>query len=255
MFESLKKYMSENTGLLIRLDDIAENMNWEMMNRATVLFDKLQILPVLGVVPKNTDSELLAYPKGKINFWDQVRIWKNKGWEIGMHGFNHRYDKFCKKTDYLGHGGNTEFCDHPYEMQLQKITEGLKKFNSENIKVRTFFAPNHTFDHNTLKALNSAGINEIVDGYGLMPYEENEIKFIPQLFYKLIALPFGIQALQVHLNYFTEKDFNSFQEFLEKNSKKIISYDYAISKINNKLNFKIARVISKKVLQFKRLIK
>ena len=72
MFESLKKYMSENTGMLIRLDDIAENMNWEMMDRATELFDKLQILPVLGVVPKNTDSELLAYPKGKLNSISQA---------------------------------------------------------------------------------------------------------------------------------------------------------------------------------------
>ena len=40
MIVKLKKYISRNTGFLIRLDDIAENMNWKMMKRATNLFDK-----------------------------------------------------------------------------------------------------------------------------------------------------------------------------------------------------------------------
>ena len=42
-----------------------------------------------------------------------------------------------------------------------------------------------------------------------MPYEENEIKFIPQLFYKVYALPFGIQSTQIHLNYWKEEDFKT----------------------------------------------
>ena len=31
MFLKIKKYVSNNTGILIRLDDIAENMNWDLM--------------------------------------------------------------------------------------------------------------------------------------------------------------------------------------------------------------------------------
>ena len=31
------------TGFLIRLDDIAENMDWDMMEKATDLFDKFNI--------------------------------------------------------------------------------------------------------------------------------------------------------------------------------------------------------------------
>ena len=42
MIHKLKKYFSENTGFLIRLDDIAENMNWDLMEKATNLFDKLR---------------------------------------------------------------------------------------------------------------------------------------------------------------------------------------------------------------------
>ena len=254
MFNKIKKYISDNTGFLIRLDDIAENMNWNMMEQATNLFDKFGIKPVLGIIPNNKDTELLLYPKKNTNFWEQVKVWKNKGWEIGMHGYNHVYDKFCNKNDYLGHGGNTEFCDHAYQKQFEKIKYGLDKFNNENINIRTFFAPNHTFDNNTLLALQKCGVTEIVDGYGLMPYEENGIKFIPQLFHKIFPLPFGIQTFQIHLNYYEQNDFDNFKKFIEANSKKIITYDQAISKLNNNFTSKIIRIITKKILQIKRLV-
>ena len=252
MLSKIKKYITENTGILIRLDDIAENMNWDLMEKSESLFEKYQIKPILGVIPNNKDNDLLSYPK-RDNFWEQVRKWKNKGWEISMHGSTHVYDKQTKNDDYFGYGGDSEFCGHSLEIQTSKIKEGIKKFNDEKIKIRSFFAPNHTYDKNTFFALKSSGINEIIDGYGLMPYSENGIKFIPQLFYKLIALPFGIQSTQIHLNYWAEKDFDIFKKFIEKNSNKIISYEEALNKINN--NYKLINPFIKKILQLKRLIK
>ena len=85
---------------------------------------------MLGVIPDNKDKELLFYSKKNPNFWNKVRKWKEKGWEIGMHGTNHVYDKFCSKIDYLGHGGNTEFCGHSFRNQLEKIKMGLKERSS-----------------------------------------------------------------------------------------------------------------------------
>ena len=49
--------------ILIRFDDIAENMNWHLMNKCEALFDELNIKPVMGVIPNNKDSELLSYQK------------------------------------------------------------------------------------------------------------------------------------------------------------------------------------------------
>ena len=88
-----------------------------------------------------------------------------------------------------------------------------------------------------------------------MPYIEKDIKFIPQLFYKVIALPFGIQATQVHLNYWNQKDFNNFEKFIIKNLKNIITYDQAIEKVNNSLFYKSINILTKKILQLKRIIK
>jgi len=254
MIQKFKKYIKKNTGILIRLDDIAENMNWDLMKKSELLFNKYNIKPVLGVIPNNQDKELLTFPK-KNNFWEQIRIWKNKGWEISMHGSNHVYDTDTYNKDYFSHGGKSEFFGHSFNDQLQKIKNGLKKFDDEKIKVRSFYAPNHTYDENTLIALKNSGIKEVIDGYGLMPYIEKDIKFIPQLFYKVIALPFGIQTTQIHLNYWKQKDFDNFEKFIIKNVKNIITYDQAIEKVNNSLFYKLINILTKKILQLKRIIK
>ena len=43
--------------ILIRFDDICENMNWDFMNRCEVIFDKYDIKPLLGVIPSNLDDD------------------------------------------------------------------------------------------------------------------------------------------------------------------------------------------------------
>ena len=253
MLSKIKNYVSDNTGILIRLDDITENMNWDLMEKSELLFEKYSIKPVLGVIPNNKDDEFLAFPK-KNDFWNRVRDWRNKGWEIAMHGYTHIYDKMCKKSDdYFNYGGGSEFFGHSLETQMSRIKSGLKKFQDENIKIRTFFAPNQTYDKNTFIALKKCGINQVLDGYGLMPYIEDEIKFVPQLFQKVILLPFGIQSTKLHLNEWKEKDFENFEQFINKNSKKIISYDQALQKVNNNFFYKFINILSKKILRLKRI--
>mgnify|MGYP001271000343 FL=1 len=253
MFARIKKYISDNTGILIRLDDIAENMNWDLMEKSEILFDKYKIKPVLGVIPNNQDRELLSYPR-KNNFWDIVRAWKDKGWKIAMHGLTHVYDKDTQKKDYFGYGGRSEFCGHSLEVQTDRIKKGLKKFSEEKIEIKSFFAPNHTYDKNTFNALKNSGINEVIDGYGLMPYKEKEIKFIPQLFYKIYALPFGIQSTQIHLNYWNQKDLDNFEIFVKKNQNNLITYEGAIKKINNNIQYKLINEFTKILLRTRRAL-
>ena len=254
MFARIKNYISDNTGILIRLDDIAENMNWDLMEKSEILFDKYKIKPVLGVIPDNQDKELLSYPR-KNNFWDLVRNWEKKGWKIAMHGLTHVYDKDTNRKDYFGYGGRSEFWGHSLELQTERIKKGLRKFREEKIEIKSFFAPNHTYDLNTFNALKNSGINEVIDGYGLMPYLKNEIKFIPQLFYKVYALPFGVQATQIHLNYWKQNDFDNFEKFVENNQKKIISYEQTLKKINKSRGHRLINKLTEITLKTKRILR
>lgn len=242
---------NKNTGLLIRLDDITDHMNWELMKKSEKLFDKYNVKPLLGVIPNNKDKEFLKFEK-KNDFWEQVRNWQKKGWEISMHGFTHVYDKETNKKDFFGYGGRSEFFGHPLDVQIEKIAHGLQVFKSEGIKIRSFFAPNHTYDENTFKALKENRLNYIIDGYGFYPYKDYEINFIPQLFYKEIMLPFGIQSTQVHLNYMNDIDFIRFEKFIKNNAKKTINFDEVLKSINNGIFSKLTRLICEKTLKLLR---
>ena len=249
----MNNYIKNNTGILIRIDDVCENMDWELMKKLEILFDRFSIKPVLGVIPNNKDGEFLAFSRND-NFWEQVRKWQDKGWVIVQHGYTHIYDKLCrKKSDYFNYGGGSEFFGHSLDTQETRIKKGLEKFKKEKINIRAFFAPNQTYDHNTFIALKNNGITEIIDGYGLMPYTENNIKFIPQLFEKVVLLPFGIQSTKLHPHTWKKIDYLNFVKFIEKNSKKVITYDQALAKVNDNLFYKLLRFLTKKVLKLKRL--
>ena len=112
------------------MDDICENMNWELMNRCELLFDKYEIKPLLGVIPANKDPELLAYPKSEL-FWNKVKNWKSKGWEITMHGCNHLYTQKSDKNDIFNYGGDSEFYGLDYSKQFDKIELGLSEFKKK----------------------------------------------------------------------------------------------------------------------------
>jgi predicted deacetylase len=249
----MNNYIKNNTGILIRIDDVCENMDWELMKKLELLFDQFSIKPVLGVIPNNKDGEFLSFSRND-NFWEQVRKWQDKGWVIVQHGYTHIYDKLCrKKSDYFNYGGGSEFFGHSLDIQETRIRKGLEKFKKEKINIRAFFAPNQTYDQNTFIALKNNGITEIIDGYGLMPYTENNIKFIPQLFEKVVLLPFGIQSTKLHPHTWKEIDYLNFVKFIEKNSKKVITYDQALAKVNDDLFYKLLRFLTTKVLKLKRL--
>ena len=88
-----------------------------------------------------------------------------------------------------------------------------------------------------------------IDGYGLFPYFKYDLLFIPQLFYKEIILPLGIQSTQLHINYWDDKYFDNFKNFIKKNEKKIINLDYIIDITNPNNLQKITNYLVEKTLK------
>ena len=239
--------------ILLRFDDITENMNWHLMDKCEKLFDEYNIKPVMGVIPNNQDPILKSFPK-RDNFWKVVKSWQQKGWEISMHGYNHLYNQKTFKKDYFKHGGRSEFFGETLNNQSDKIIKGLEIFKKNQIHIRSFFAPNHTYDDNTFVALKRSGIFEVIDGYGFKPYTQNEIKFIPQLFFKIFFLPFGLQTTQIHLNDMNEDDFNLLKDLIEKKNQNIVNYDTALSLLSDKKIDKLFNKLIYFILILKRKI-
>ena len=227
MLNYYKNLFSKYTGLLIRMDDISENMRWDYMDKCESLFDKYKIKPLLGVIPINRDPELLKYPRND-KFWERVISWKNKGWEIAMHGCHHLYTQKSYKKDIFNYGGNSEFYGLDYSEQLNKIKTGSLEFTKRKIPIRSFFAPNHNYDKNTLKALKEDGIKIIIDGYGLFPYFKYELLFIPNFSIRNI-LTIWYSSYANTYNYWESHDLQRFEKFLENYHNKIKDLDYMVS--------------------------
>ena len=130
MSNFIKSKIDKYTKLLIRIDDVAENMNWKYMDKCEELFDQIKIKPLLGVIPLNKDPDLKKFER-KDNFWEKVRGWQKKGWEITMHGCNHLYTQKSDKKDIFNYGGNSEFYGLEYSKQLEKIRLGLNEFKKK----------------------------------------------------------------------------------------------------------------------------
>lgn len=207
---------------IFRLDDASEFQNVEMWDIVESLFDKYEILPIVGIIPFNEDSQLVnTYTRNK-HFWDLTLNWQNKGWTIALHGFNHVY--------LTNDGGinpihmRSEFAGLSLKHQKQKIADGVKILNSKGLIPKVFFAPSHTFDYNTLLALKEeSNIRIISDGKSFFPYKEDDFVFIPQQINvpRLICFP-GIYTFCLHPNTMTSEDIIRLEKFIMKFRKGII---------------------------------
>ncbi len=206
---------------ILRLDDASEHMDIRKWQRMELLLDKYAIKPLVGVIPQNADPELLAYEKD-LHFWKKATDWQKKGWELALHGFDHNY--------ITGEGGlnpvnkRSEFAGVPLEEQKKKIREGVRILQEHGVEARIFFAPSHTFDENTLKALQEeSNIRIISDTVANDVYEHDGFTFIPQQSGRVRKLPFKVVTFCYHPNVMQENDFLELEEFLQKNTKRFVS--------------------------------
>lgn len=162
---------------VIRFDDICPTMDWENFRRAMDLMKEYGIKPLLGVVPDNRDTDLIIN-EPLTNYWDFIKKLQADGIQIAMHGFTHVYDKDRPFT--IGHGfKHSEFAGNSYENQCEKIKKGKRILEEHGIYTDVFFAPAHTYDLNTLRALRDNGFRYLSDGMSKFNYIQCGIMCIP----------------------------------------------------------------------------
>lgn len=209
---------------LIRLDDASEYMDVEKWKKIEEILDKHEIKPIVGIIPKNEDESMIKNYKYNSEFIQVAKSWQRKNWTIAMHGYDHVY---------ITHEGGinpvqkrSEFAGVPLEKQKEKIRLGIQKMQECGLQPTVFFAPSHTFDENTIKALKEeTNIRIMSDTIANDVYFEDDIYFIPQQSGKCRKLPFKIVTFCYHPNEMKVEDFVELEEFIKCNRKKMISVD------------------------------
>ncbi len=203
----------------VRFDDICPTMDWSQFKKAEYLMDKYDIKPLIGIVPFNKDSDLI---KDEINpdFWRKMKELQGKGWVIALHGYTHLYDQNNPKTLICGRK-HSEFAGNTYENQYNKIKLGKKILNQYDIFTDVFFAPAHTYDKNTLKALRANGFNYNIDGFSRKPFKRYGVINIPIKSFGISNKNrFKINVAICHCNEWSSKpdDYMKLVDFCDKNN-------------------------------------
>ncbi len=205
------KFNKKNSVLkfIIRLDDACPWMKKDNWDRMEKVLDMYNIRPIVGVIPECKDMEFLKNKMIK-NFWNLYpKKWQKKGWIIAQHGFNHNLTKNIR----------TEFKGKSYDEQMRIVKNGLDILKSKGVKPICFFAPNHTFDDNTIKVCkNIHDFRFISDGCAYFPYSYNGVMFVPSVFdtpHKISRK--GIFTFVYHPNNMTDKDFEYLENFIKNN--------------------------------------
>lgn len=207
---------------VIRFDDISPEMNWDNFNKLRDVILDLAIKPIIGVIPQCKDEKLRISP-AKNDFWDEIRHLKKSGWTVAQHGYTHQYTTL--DSGLLKINQRSEFSGLSYESQLEKINKGKKILVAEKVWQPVFMAPAHSFDKNTLSALDKLDFLYITDGYGIYSYDMGNLKVLPSLFSSPKHLGLGVYTICLHTNSMSDAQINMFIKFIKDNKKNIISFN------------------------------
>ena len=213
--------------ILIRFDDICPTMNFVEFEKAVALMDKYDVKPLIGVIPDCQDPDL-QIDEFHADFWSYIKALRDRGYVIAMHGVNHVFDSAHKGI--VNNRIGSEFAGHTYEHQIDKIKKGKEILHEHGIDTDIFFAPAHSYDVNTMKALAACGFKYISDGKSAKPYVRFGIKclpcragWMPKFFDKKIVTEV------FHAHEWVREDkrlgYINFKELITNHSSDIVSFD------------------------------
>jgi len=211
---------------LIRFDDVTSGMAWSKFSAFEDLLNELGIKPIVGVVPKCEDKKLLVETP-RNDYWDVIKTWYDNGWTIAQHGCTHIYE--TEDSGVLGINKKSEFSGLSYKVQFEKLKVGKEILLLHGVWQPIFMAPSHSFDLNTINALQDLQFQYVTDGYGVYPYKMKNLVAIPQLFSKPLSFGFGVYTICLHVNSMNDSQIVRTLSFIKKNREKFISFEDSLA--------------------------
>lgn len=236
--------------IIIRMDDITPDMDWERFLKIKGILDQYNVRPLVGVVPENRDVTL-SHNEKEDNFWEIVRSLKDDGWDVAQHGTFHEY--VTENAGLLGINNFSEFAGLSYDEQYNKLKKGKDILIANGIETDIFMAPGHTFDINTLKALKELGFRTITDGLSKKIYVREGIICVPCRLSSFSNIH-GLDTICLHTNNMENADFDEFEHFVASNVEKVISYKQALV-LNKTINYNVVVGIGEKIRLIKRQLR
>ena len=237
---------------LLRFDDICPTMDWNQWNRAVELLDKYDIKPLIGVIPSCADRKLNINPK-RNDFWQYIKMLQEEGYAIAMHGFEHVYR--TKSKGIVGVSHQSEFAGLSYEKQYRMLKEGKKILYENGVDTDVFFAPSHSYDCNTLKALNELGFHWMSDGKGVKADCYKELRLLPCISHAIPQKRIGEYITVVcHTNEWNKMDeFGNLNAFCKAHQKEIVDFEtFKQQPVGNHI---LNSIVEKAVVGYQRYIK
>lgn len=183
---------------LIRLDDASPFMDVNKWERIETLFDKYNIQPIVAIIPDNKDDEV-TFSDYRHDFWEKARRWQDKGWTIALHGYDHCF--ISKEKGLVPRNSYSEFAGVDSEIQEEKIKNGYNILVENGLKPTVWVAPAHSFDKNSLKAINKhTPINIVSDGLAIYPFKKLGFNWIPQQVCHVPRRKLGLWTVCLHPN-------------------------------------------------------
>jgi len=216
---------------IMRLDDACPKRNMAKWDRMEALLEKYGVKPLVGVIPDCKDPEMDCFTEDA-DFWTKrIASWQKKGWQLALHGYNHIFKTNCGGINPVNH--RSEFAGLPYEEQKRMIADGVAILRSHGINPKVFFAPAHTFDENTIKALQDASdIRIISDTPANKPFSKYGMTFVPQQSGRVRKLPFNTVTFSYHPNTMNESSFVNLEKFLQQNRFEIFPIEESTRKLS-----------------------
>jgi peptidoglycan/xylan/chitin deacetylase (PgdA/CDA1 family) len=197
---------------LVRFDDLCPTMNWSVWDAIESTLVRLEVKPIVSVVPDNRDPFLAVAPPNE-NFWSRVREWQSRGWTIAAHGYQHR--TLTSASGVIGINARSEFAGLSRQSQEGRLNAALAIFRTERVSPSVWAAPNHSFDQVTVSLLRSAGIGVINDGLRLWPFrDEAGTVWVPHQIWRFRHLPTGVWTVGCHHNGWDAAKLRTFQRDL-----------------------------------------
>lgn len=235
--------------LIIRIDDVHPRMNWGNFKHLTYELLNRGQSALLGVIPDCKDPKL-EFGEFNSDFWNYIRYLKSNGFVIAQHGYQHVYD--IRGQSILVGEDQSEFSNHPYDIQLMKLKLGKSILQKENLSTNIFMAPGHHFDSVTLKALRDAGFKYVTDGHALFPFKlkASDLIFVPQLFARPHGTFFGIYTTCCHLDNMKISDIDIFLD--KTNGYKVMPFS-KVCNINHPIGSELlSRAVAGSFVKLKR---